>query len=338
MNAKKILLAAAALLVAVAIGLGWRASHVARVGDAARQAEAAQRARLRAEIARARERLGAAESERAKLVAALDALRAAADAKTPVRPPVKALDDKQKAALAAIAQMPWWDVVLERNPHLQALGRASRRTELASTYGAFWRKAGLSSEAIERFKDFALEAEERARDLRAVARERRLADTDPAMAALREQSEAQLAAAQRGLLGDAGWQELQNYERTSPVRSMLALVAGPLAFTDSPLRPEQADELTAVIAPLCRTYQAGGDRAYPGAVEIDAAMRERRPARETLDLDAVREATRGLLSPVQLMQFEAVFAQPTASARVFNLLLKSSEGHVAGFWLGRNPL
>jgi hypothetical protein len=53
----------------------------------------------------------------------------------------------------------------------------------------------------------------------------------------------------RALLGDAGFQQYQNYTRTLPIRNVVADVAGQLYDTDTPLTAAQALTIASASSP-----------------------------------------------------------------------------------------
>ena len=66
----------------------------------------------------------------------------------------------------------------------------------------------------------------------------------------------------RAALGDEGMKQLQKFQKIASARSMAADVAGSLYFTETPLRPEQADQLVQVLVDSRNTGPAAQSSAY----------------------------------------------------------------------------
>ena len=80
-------------------------------------------------------------------------------------------------------------------------------------------------------------------DLAAVLRTKGADANDNSVARLQAKAGADYEASQRALLGEAGFRQLQNYERTSTTRDMVSAIAGVAAVERAPFTPQQADAL-----------------------------------------------------------------------------------------------
>jgi hypothetical protein len=83
-------------------------------------------------------------------------------------------------------------------------------------------------------------------------------------------------------LSENGYRQLQEYERTLPVRALTASLAERLYYTDVPLNGTQAERLTQILAGASKSYGEGA-AADP----------------EQIDWPAVLTQAQGMLTPVQ---------------------------------------
>jgi hypothetical protein len=236
--------------------------------------------------------------------------------------------------MEAIARVPWRDVVLEQDPALQAKWLALRRENLVGTYGAFWRSAALPVAQIEKFKDLFLEDAERMLHLKAVARDRGMAESDPAIAILREQARAQTRAAQEKLLGMAGFADLQEFERTLPLRGPIDSFAATLALAGMPITAAQTEQLVRITANASQSYREGA-RADPIRPDFDTFMRAGQTAPRAIDYEKALGGARALLTPAQFVRFHALIRYHQLPVELFNLMQTSATAPVIGFTFGR---
>ena len=125
-------------------------------------------------------------------------------------------------------------------------------------------------------------------DLRATAFEQKLAESGPLITALRQQQENKLTAAQRALMGESGYHQLQQFGRVQPLVGLAREVASLVANTSEPLTASQHEQLLYIMANASGKYQAGGNA---NATSIDWSQ-------------AMPQAAR-ILSPAQLVALRA---------------------------------
>jgi hypothetical protein len=138
-----------------------------------------------------------------------------------------------------------------------------------------FRTLGLSLEQIEKFEEIAARREEQQMDLLAILHEQRLTLQDPVLANLWLKIEPEYQAAQKELLGEAGYRQFRDYERAAPVRDMVSRYAGTATVMGVPFTVQQAEQLTQVMANASGDYRNGG-QAY--AFSIDWSIVDRQAA------------------------------------------------------------
>jgi hypothetical protein len=226
---------------------------------------------------------------------------------------------------------------LQKYPRLQALQLNSKRANMAQSYGAFWRSLGLSPDQIERFQGIMMDHDARMMDLDAAAQLHGPGKPDPAVDALRRETDDALRSAQLQLLGEAGYDQLQEYQRTLPVRTTVDGLAGSLALADLPLSPQQAERLVTIIANSSSTYRDGGT-AESATVDTDAMWRGQREYQEAYDWAPILTQAGEVLSASQVAVLAAQVAREHTLVQVYNFMQKSTDEGVIGFVFGRQTV
>jgi hypothetical protein len=171
--------------------------------------------------------------------------------------------------------------LLRNDPEAEVFFLASRRSELAQKYGPFYRRLQLSAAQVAQFQGNMIKLQEAEMDLTDVLGRDVTGANRSAVAKLLAGARRDYDEAQRALLGEAGYAEFQDYERTSSYRAVVSAVAGVAALERVPFSAEQADRLVAAIAENSDSYRHGG-----------------RPGPD-IDWEAVVDRARGMLSPAQ---------------------------------------
>lgn len=276
-----------AVSIAVLIGtagiVAWQNARVSREVEVSLAEVASRRVAVEAGAQRAALRLTTAERELAALQSGGTAAQGRSGAGT-----------SSKAAPVA-PQRPWIPERLQNEPAFQALWLANQRAGLAKRYGPFFRSLGLSPAQGEEFRDIAAKREEQIMDIESVMRSQGFAEGDANVTTLRHQAEAEYRSAQQALLGEAGYQQLQDYERTSGIRETIAgLVGGAVVVARDPFTPAQAAQLVEALANTSAHYRQGGP--------VDG---------DEIDWDAIDEQARSILTASQFDYFKT--AEPLTS-------------------------
>jgi hypothetical protein len=327
--------ARAALGVGVAglfLGLfafAWREASMARKAESALAATIQRQVALEAAARHCEDLISSASRRRSELEAKLKQLKEAES----VRPSKEGV-----LKVVAVAARPWKEIALARDPKLQALYLASERAALPARYAPFLQAQGLSPDQAAALENAQLAAAERALDIKAAAEGQGLTSDDPGVRALLKQSDDELGAAQTALLGSDGYQQLQQYERTLPVRSYVDGLGGALAFTDAPLSPVQADLLVQQLADAEAAYQNGAPAVSPATAEanLNLLMAEQRLAQAPLDWDSVKPQLQTILSEPQFALLDSMMRSDQMTIQTFNMLMaETAQAPLVGFWLGR---
>ncbi len=280
---------------------------------------------VQAELAGAKQRRSLIEQESQRLEREASLREKAARARSSEADhPIKTLTvtgrgDVENKKLSALLQ----------SPGLQAEYLAAKRARIGRTYGPLLKELKLSFEQTSRFEAIVMQREEQALDIAGtVPKAMRTSYTgglwdtglesltvggpasDPdtqAAAELQRQANQAFKAAATDLLGADGYAQLESYERAMPARNITDNLAGELATTDHPLSPDEADQLTQLLANASPSYARGGS-ANLGQVNWDKLL-EKAPS---------------VLSPPQVAGLSQVVALPQAQMHLRTLLQQAT--------------
>ncbi len=167
-----------------------------------------------------------------------------------------------------------------------------------ASYAAFYRQMGWTAVQQAQFRALKLEVDERqSARFRELARAAGVQNTPTDRAPLRavfEQTQpaaqADLEAALRGAFGETSVEAFRQFQTTIAARPMTNQLASALFDSDSPLTPQQADQLVGIIAANARTPEG----------KVDLAV---------LNRDAMLAQAQAVLTPSQLAALRRVDAQ-----------------------------
>jgi hypothetical protein len=236
--------------------------------------------------------------------------------------------------LNAIAK-PWREIVLSKDPKLQALYLRSESVALSARYAPFVSGLGLSQEQAHKLEAAEMAATERSLDIRASAQAQGLSLTDSAVATLLSQSEQELKSTVGDLLGDEGYSKLQDYQRTLPTRDFVNTLAGELAFTDSPLNAEQANQLVAELSAANSSYQNGGPAVSPRFQDYMELMATQSLAQEPVAWDSIQSQVQGHLSDSQFELLNSMMQDNSSTIQLYNMMQQASDAPLLGFVYSR---
>jgi hypothetical protein len=284
MKAKHFIIAAAALIAALGLGLGWKDARAARAAESAVTITAHHRARVETDLRQMAERLAATEKERSALQSQLDELqKPMRPVAVATEPPAGAPDRGERLVRAMIEGM----AQVREDPNAQNRQLAAQRIRMAAEYALFFRTLGLAPAQIEKFLDITSEYNALTQDLISAARAQGLSMNDPGLGKLGSQAYQKCSAAQRELLGKEGVQQLKDYERAIPTRNLVSRMAGAATVAGVPFTSQQTEQLVQVLANADSNYRRGGN----------ASVRN-------IDWDAVETSARAILTEPQYAFFQ----------------------------------
>jgi hypothetical protein len=262
--------------------LVWRDLRATREAEQARAAILARVPEAAADRRQVEQRLAVAGEARARAQTALDGLK-----QKPVTPAAKTL-------ATPVRQLNYIHAIIRNEPDAEAFYIASKRADLAAIYGPLFRALKLTPEAAAKFQDAFIRKEEDQMDLAALLRMQGAETNGKALMEFQAKSQTDYEASQRALLGEAGYQQLQDYERTASTRGMVSAIAGVAALERAPFTPQQADALVQAIAGASENYRKGYQANH-----------------NDVDWSAIEAQARTILTPEQFAVFSRMDPGPS---------------------------
>jgi hypothetical protein len=132
------------------------------------------------------------------------------------------------------------------------------RSGIVGRYAPFCYRAGLNAAQIDQLEMMMTEHWQDTADLKAIAELKKLKNDDAEVAQLRTKADDTLQKNEKALLGDGGFRQLQEFERTLPARDFVSAMATQLYHTNTPLTSDQAENLTNLLVDNNQAYTKGG--------------------------------------------------------------------------------
>ena len=260
--------------VAAAGGFWWnqRAERLEKEGEVAK--DRARQVALRQAWEKDEQRLARARTESEKVRGTLAELeKAASSAKKPVQvPSIKSAGrpETPKNFSESVRQA----IANADRPESQVRWFASLRAATQRQYAPLFRGLNLDAPQREAFIANKAKLDESNSDLNAAAQAQGFDVNDPAIVKLRGELYSSYEKAQRELLGEAGYRELKEFERTSSARDRIGSLAGLAAVSGVALTPVQIDQLLRAFADASPAYRKGGSASIADLdwTALEAAM------------------------------------------------------------------
>ncbi len=228
---------------------------------------------------------------------------------------------------------PWERMAaLANNPDFQRLAGIQLKAQVDRTYGPLFKSLNLSPQQLQQFQSLLAEKQQALGDVLAAARAQGVTpQSDPA--AFRQlvmQAQNQVDTSIQQTLGDAGFQQYQQYQQTLPERNTVNAVAQQLSYTQTPLTDDQTNQLVALLAQT-QPQTAGNGTAGTGTSEGGLNLRQLLTGGGTAPVtnDAVTLAA-GVLSGPQVQALQAVQQQQQAEQQMRQLMRANAGAGGAG--------
>jgi len=138
---------------------------------------------------------------------------------------------------------------LAKNPAFEAAVISNYRASLRPMFAALYQQLGLTPAQVQRFEDVLTDLKRANFDVAASAVDQGMTPNDPA---LKDLYSTNLTEAVTDLQGIATAQQVadyaKNYQKTKPGRDVVSQLATPLAYTDTPLTPQQSALMIQLIS------------------------------------------------------------------------------------------
>ncbi len=264
MKAQTFFLVVVGLVASAATIVAWRARQARILEEATIAVARRDHAALVGRAAGLRERL-AKEQERARAAQA-------------VRTPARVVAPEIREAKAKPRELTVSDVIKlyqqEGNrPEAQVRALAARRAGLTERFAPFYRRARLTPPQIQAFEDIWMRRDERHGDLNAAAHSQGLSLSDPGVARMRGEIYAEHEKAQRALLGDVGYGELRDHERSMGAWDMVRHLSAAATVRGVPFSTEQMDRFVRATVNASDSYRKG-QNVSTGEVDWGAVLEQ----------------------------------------------------------------
>jgi hypothetical protein len=273
------------LVVLLLVGLGlavWQL-HLARNAEARLAETDHKRAELLHQVRTLQSALAQTDAEK-------DRLRRSTTAKNEPAAPIAGLDSPEQYQARVRVLRAW----------------------LALHNASLYRRLGLTPDQIGQLEDVETRHFQRLQDIVATAQSEKIPFSDPAIAELGKQENQQFHREEEAALGEPLAQDVQQYDRTSAVRSLTNALAANIYFTE-PLTPQQGDRVTQILANSSAAYKKGGD-ASPNDLDLNSALAEIQTVLSPQQLAAGQNLVQGSYAGPRLMRLLSSLTQGTAPA------------------------
>lgn len=215
------------------------------------------------------------------------------------------------------------------DPEVQKLMAVQRKASLDARYAALFRLLKLPPDQLDKLKNLLVDHSNAISDVMAAAREQGVQRRgDPGMfQKLVAEAQAETDAAIRETLGEVGYAQFKEYERTLPQRTVATQLEQRLSYSSTPLTAEQSAQLVQILSTASNTPQnpnffiggAGSPAAGPAGGITDAAINQALGVLAAPQIEALRELQREQQIQAELgaaMRTRFQRSQPTPPAVV----------------------
>lgn len=173
---------------------------------------------------------------------------------------------------------------LMEDPEFAAAWQAQQKAALDGPYAPLFRKLNLTPQQVDRLKTLLAERSTARMDVMSAAREQGFTgrESRDEIRTLMQATQAEIDASIREVLGEQGFSQLQQYERTAPQRTVVNQLESRLSYSSAPLTSAQSEALVNILAETSgsrgRTTTAGmyfspGSFGPPAAISDSALVR-----------------------------------------------------------------
>lgn len=224
---------------------------------------------------------------------------------------------------------------LSGNPQFQKLMAIEMKGRISQTYGPLFKALNLSPEQLNQFQTLLADKQQAMMDVLQAAREQGVNPrTDPeGFKTLMTQAVAQTDQSIQQVLGDAGFQQYQQFQQTLPERNTVNSLQQQLSYTQTPLTDDQASQLVSLLQQTqpqragngtSGTSTGGPGGPGPGLMSL---LNGGGTARVT---DEAIAQAQGVLSAPQVAALQQIQQQQQAQQQIQQLMRSANQGNAPG--------
>jgi hypothetical protein len=221
---------------------------------------------------------------------------------------------------------------LAGNADFQRLLAIRMKGQISQTYGPLFKALNLSPEQLAQFQSLLAEKQQSLMDVMQAAREQGINPrTDPAgFGTLVNQAVSQVDASIQQALGDAGFQQYQQYQQTLPERNTVNALEQSLSYTQTPLTDDEANQMIQMLAQnqpqRAGNGTSGATTGGDGGPSAFSLINGGGTAKVTDD--ALNAAT-GILSAPQISALQQIQQQQQAQQQIQQLMRAANQRSAA---------
>jgi hypothetical protein len=249
MNAKAIVFTVVAIVISIALASAWLDHRYVKQRENELSEMDKKLPTIDLRMRRAKEQIMASERTQSSLDLELKQLRA----------------HKRASKQNSLA------MIRANNPTVHALFLKSYRARLALVYQPLYNALGLPQPQIEKLEDLMATNQEQRMDITAAAGSQGMDASDPAISSLQMQNNDQLHTGEIAILGQDGYQQLQQFERTQAIGPLIQDVSSIVAYGPHPITASQVTDLNSILTNASTSYQSGGN-ADPQTIDWSQAL------------------------------------------------------------------
>ena len=224
---------------------------------------------------------------------------------------------------------------LSGNPQFQKLMAIEMKGRISQTYGPLFKALNLSPEQLNQFQSLLADKQQAMLDVLQAAREQGVNPrTDPeGFKTLMTQAVAQTDQSIQQVLGDAGFQQYQQFQQTLPERNTVNSLQQQLSYTQTPLTDDQASQLVSLLQQTqpqragngtSGTTTGGPGGPGPGIMAIVNGGGTARVTDETI------AQAQSVLSAPQVAVLQQIQQQQQAQQQIQQLMRSANQGNAPG--------
>ncbi len=216
---------------------------------------------------------------------------------------------------------------LANDPEFQRLMAIQVKGRISQTYAPLFKSLNLSPDQLAQFQSLLAEKQQALADVMGAAREQGINPRqDPdAFKTLVGQALAQSDQAIQQALGDAAYQQYQQYQQTLPERNTVGTLSQSLSYTQTPLTEDQASQLQAILAANQPQRAGNGTAGTDGNTGPSPMALLNGGGQARVTADAITQAS-GVLSAPQLAALQQIQEQQQAQQQLQQLMRASQQG------------
>jgi hypothetical protein len=218
---------------------------------------------------------------------------------------------------------------LSGNPEFQRLLSIQMKGRIDQTYAALYKALNLSPQQLTQFQSLLAEKQQSLMDVMQAAQAQGMSPrTDPdGIKTLMSQAVSQVDANIQQALGDAGYQQYQQFQQTLPERNVVNSLQQSLSYTQTPLTDDEANQMISLLAQT-QPQRAGngtagtsnGGDSGPGPLSILNGGGNAKVTDDSLT------QAQGVLSAPQLSALQQIQQQQQAQQQIQKLMRSANQG------------